>query len=955
MKYTFIDEALQNPKDVTELYLSGEECKKANTDEIKRLVNVKKLSFFPKTDQWEKLPGGFKDLSLNEVCISGVRVNELIGLNLKTLHITMANIDFVPLCKNFPMLEELAIATDQVFDIPDEIANLQNLKKLTLRSGKLGTVSPEISKLESLRTLSLTRLGFREFPVEFSMIPQLEELELNYFPQLMHLPDEFANLKALKKLHLVDIFKNREASNSFEEEMDDLFEDPESVNFPKVIGSLTNLEYFESSFCPFANLDALSSLKKLKTIIISQAQLENIKGIKNLECLEKLDLANAYNINEIATISTLINLKYLSLDSTKIKDLTPLQGLKQLEYLNVRSCPFDSSKVRIKAALAPLFGLENLKEIESLHYSKEDWENRDKSEVISNKLSKEEILFILKGNTANLDKVEQALNSIEDIEDVFDVDKYDADDSALEIELLDNAINIHIKELSEKTLIRLVQVTFADDGMGDSYNATVLAIKELIERKSVEGQLAVVEAFKNCSEYYDTGHRYWGSTVQDQLIDNLFPSFELEPLAQLVLWLDGNFLSTEYGDSMENLYVPLFEKMKNSKYEREVLEHFKSYVFKYSDNDSFDGLFKGILEQGLSELLKAEVEALKGTIEIIKNGLTSGDAGDFNRLLAEIGKSVPLHIFNEFDIRDGFKKINIKECPITLLAETLNKVIQLEETNHISAIIKVMFEIDQEKTKSILQQFAEEDEKSKERLIELLNVDVSSREEDYITKETYEDFSKRFSYALMGKTEEDIQKELEEKKAAEERKKQHDSEKKVLKNEFENAMSSLEYEPYISISEKVVIESKYAEKYSFDMASYVTKLIINALQRSEFEKSRLVILSYINTILPNVGTSHKISDVASNSLVYAIIARDKEIEELVFAKLLPQDLKAEDVDNEMLAFNLSCFYALKGDKKELLPYVKQSLNLGKPSEQFLSDTDFKKFWNDEDFLAILKH
>jgi hypothetical protein len=57
--------------------------------------------------------------------------------------------------------------------------------------------------------------------------------------------------------------------------------------------------------------------------------------------------------------------------------------------------------------------------------------------------------------------------------------------------------------------------------------------------------------------------------------------------------------------------------------------------------------------------------------------------------------------------------------------------------------------------------------------------------------------------------------------------------------------------------------------------------------------------------------------------------------------------------NGTLMYNLSCHYAVSGDKPRMLQSVTAALRLGKPRTQFMQDTDFERYWNDEEFLSAL--
>ncbi|MBF3377859.1 TPR end-of-group domain-containing protein [Leptospira borgpetersenii] len=60
------------------------------------------------------------------------------------------------------------------------------------------------------------------------------------------------------------------------------------------------------------------------------------------------------------------------------------------------------------------------------------------------------------------------------------------------------------------------------------------------------------------------------------------------------------------------------------------------------------------------------------------------------------------------------------------------------------------------------------------------------------------------------------------------------------------------------------------------------------------------------------------------------------------------------ITNSLLAFNLACLNSNRGKKEEMLKYMKIALALGKPKSYFKREPEFKKFWNDPDFLELVK-
>ncbi len=87
---------------------------------------------------------------------------------------------------------------------------------------------------------------------------------------------------------------------------------------------------------------------------------------------------------------------------------------------------------------------------------------------------------------------------------------------------------------------------------------------------------------------------------------------------------------------------------------------------------------------------------------------------------------------------------------------------------------------------------------------------------------------------------------------------------------------------------------------------------------------------------------------AAHIIVYMIAESNYRYESLL-KKLTP-----ETITENLLAFNLACLHSLKGNKQEMLKYIKIALNLGKHKSHFRKEQDFKKYWKDPDFLKLVK-
>ena len=177
---------------------------------------------------------------------------------------------------------------------------------------------------------------------------------------------------------------------------------------------------------------------------------------------------------------------------------------------------------------------------------------------------------------------------------------------------------------------------------------------------------------------------------------------------------------------------------------------------------------------------------------------------------------------------------------------------------------------------------------------------------------------------------------------------------KNLEDDFKNALHTPELVAvYIRNSEKLAIASKEAKKLSITTANYTTKLLITSLKQSFFKDAKQLFFSYINNICPYTGLCEKAEDIASNALILSLLTKDDTISKLVFEVILNNDFNIKTTRNEVLLYNLACYYALKNNKTNLLIATEFALKNGKEAKQFLEDKDFISFINDPDFKAVL--
>jgi len=112
---------------------------------------------------------------------------------------------------------------------------------------------------------------------------------------------------------------------------------------------------------------------------------------------------------------------------------------------------------------------------------------------------------------------------------------------------------------------------------------------------------------------------------------------------------------------------------------------------------------------------------------------------------------------------------------------------------------------------------------------------------------------------------------------------------------------------------------------------------------------------HIGNIVRDPGQPYNVSVLASQTLAFGLHSpADRDLVESVMQTLIGPDFDPRIQTNATLMYNLACYYAVVGDKPRLLQSVEAARRLGKPANQFMEDTDFSRYWQDEAFRGALQ-
>jgi hypothetical protein len=160
---------------------------------------------------------------------------------------------------------------------------------------------------------------------------------------------------------------------------------------------------------------------------------------------------------------------------------------------------------------------------------------------------------------------------------------------------------------------------------------------------------------------------------------------------------------------------------------------------------------------------------------------------------------------------------------------------------------------------------------------------------------------------------------------------------------------------------RLSLAPNYSDTYLASVIYRFTLLINQYNGVKNFSVSIKLIEFYIEEVFPffylitdNEGSVSNNSVITSQALIASIYLPSIHTQNLLFDSLLGNTFNMEQSKNGHLLYNLACFYALKGDKENMLSATTKALSLGKLKSQFLRDSDFKNYLQDEDFLSLFE-
>ncbi|HEY3449553.1 MAG TPA: hypothetical protein VGK67_24585 [Myxococcales bacterium] len=859
------------------------------------------------------LPKIFQRLRLERLEIWDADIRDVLPLkSLKRLHLVVQDpkADVALLAKHLPDLVHLEIWGSHLKQgaLPREISKFKRLEVLDLVSCGLSDLPDELARLPKLHTLRLRGLPMTRVPDVVARLKGLRELQLRV--PLTTLPDSLATLP-----HLFDLDLGTALNGASMDAADD--QPPRNLQpLPKVLGKLARLQRLNLDCCGVTSLDALEPLRELRSLSLMYAGLESCEPLLAFPDLEELSLQSCHRLHDLMPLTRLARLRALSLENCGVVDLTPVLLMKGLKELNI-----EQSRAR---DLSPVFLHPGLEVLQAEDEIRERWKMRGQTPTTGTPKSIRKRLTSDDPKKAEAALLELAryveLHSNKDANalwQVFGVDPGGLDgEGMVALPELDALLSRHRKSLATEALAATVECTLRK--VTESPLAAATAIEEIVARRDVAAQERVVRAFQEACQFYDAGHRLLGDTLQDRLIEDLFPKFEPAPLADLLAWCGTDALNHEGGDALDELFEPALAKAKDRKVRARLVEAFRRYHAEASPFVDASYFAKLIRKIGAPELrlLAQATEKAAALAEQIAADLKSPTPRTAEKRLRQVGtKALPEALFDKlrsaFDAAahrtDVHRDVRLHYLAVLLArardsrAVTLLVALAKEDFKRLSSALSSLAR-PAPMRKAVVEALRAATGRDLDRNLRSLLRELTAK----LARTTVADEISAQARELLGKVDGDAH--------------------------FGAAIDALR-----SLPEPLALEPA-------DGARFATA-VANLCGSRRFDRVCAVFAQ-----LPKVELDERsFQRVLAQAIPAAMQSRDLELEARCWS-LAPA---AEKVDWDVLAYNLACLSAVKQRRPELLYYARRAVELGKTRSQFLEDSDFAAYTRDADFLAAI--
>ena len=287
--------------------------------------------------------------NLRKINLSDSQINRTNGLkncpNLVSLNLSGTRIPNIIVVQDLPLLKSLDISNTAIRDLTS-VSSLKELQSLNISGSAVGNLQA-LSELEDLRELYCSNTSISDLtPLKsnrrliriYCDHSGIHDAEASAFLQTNPYTLVIYDTEALKTWwRELPIYWKA----VFSKQITNVESEPTTEQLHEII-NLQELDLSGNTF--LQNLVPVSRLINLRTLNISNTEINFLQPIQGLMNLESLNISHTY-IRDLSPLKEMTNLKYLNIMNTPVDDFAPLLNDNSLELIEADSTDVNPSQI----------------------------------------------------------------------------------------------------------------------------------------------------------------------------------------------------------------------------------------------------------------------------------------------------------------------------------------------------------------------------------------------------------------------------------------------------------------------------------------------------------------------------------------------------------------------------------------------------------------------------------
>ena len=287
--------------------------------------------------------------NLRKINLSDSQINRTNGLkncpSLVSLNLSGTRIPNINVVQDLPLLKSLDISNTAIRDLTP-VSSLKELQSLNISGSAVGNLQA-LSELEDLRELYCSNTSISDLtPLKsnrrliriYCDHSGIHDAEASTFLQTNPYTLVIYDTEALKTWwRELPIYWKA----VFSKQITNVESEPTTEQLHEII-NLQELDLSGNTF--LQNLVPVSRLINLRTLNISNTEINFLQPIQGLMNLESLNISHTY-IRDLSPLKEMTNLKYLNIMNTPVDDFAPLLNDNSLELIEADSTDVNPSQI----------------------------------------------------------------------------------------------------------------------------------------------------------------------------------------------------------------------------------------------------------------------------------------------------------------------------------------------------------------------------------------------------------------------------------------------------------------------------------------------------------------------------------------------------------------------------------------------------------------------------------